>query len=200
MNGEFASKGNPSVMTCLKRCWENLAFVSQYPGGKDYTVDALFSPSLSNLNLHFFDFILSPNHRLLPEQRKQIQDWLRLYHRSPIAGEIGKDRYKHFYSWMVLLNDKVKTHSHLSISSAQKLMKKKYKVIRGIISMRFGFLSGYNGDYKSLKDVVEFSKTKSPEYAGTCCMIIPETKRGSNLYVELFQVERIPLKIIHSMN
>lgn len=188
--GEFASKGQPNVMTCLKRCWENIAFICQYPGGKDYTVDALFSPSLSNLNFHFFDFIFSPNHRLLPEQRKQIQDWLTLYHNSPKAGKIGKDRYKHFYSWMVLLNDKVKTHSTLSLSSAQKLMKEKYKVIRGIISMRFGFLSGYNGDYKSLTDVVESFKNKYPEYAGTCCMIIPKAKRNSYHYLELFQVAK----------
>lgn len=124
-----ATKGKPTVITCLRRCWENLASIASFPGGKDYAVDALFSPSLSNINFKFFDFICSPSHRLMTGQRKMIQEWIREYHNSPIAGKPGKDRYKYFYSWMVLLNDKVRLSNTLTISEAHKLMRAKYKII-----------------------------------------------------------------------
>lgn len=45
-------------------------------------------------------------------------------------------------------------------------MKNKRKVIRAIISVGFGFLSGYNNDYHSRSDVVEAFKNDFPEYAG----------------------------------
>ncbi|WP_286437656.1 DUF6035 family protein [Bacteroides acidifaciens] len=163
---DYASNGKPNVITCLKRCWENLSEIAKFQGGRDYTIDALYSPSLSNINYKFFDFIFSPNHILLQSQRKDIQEWLFEYHHSSYAGKPGKDRYKHFYAWMVLLNDKVKKTNTLDLSLAQKLMKNKRKVIRAIISVGFGFLSGYNNDYHSLFDVVEAFKNDFPEYAG----------------------------------
>lgn len=187
---EFSSRGKPNVMTCLKRCWENLAWIAQYPGGKDYTVEALFSPSLSTINYKLFDFIASPNHKLMPDQRIKIQEWIRDYHKSNTVGKPGKDRYRHFYSWMVILNDKVKNAGTIPLETAHNLMKGKYKVIRGIISLRFGFLTGYNDSYKSLTDVVISINNKFPEYAEICCAIIPSNKRMIHPYDLLFQIAR----------
>lgn len=184
---DFASIGKPNVMTCLRRCWENLAQIAGFPGGKDYTVDALFSPSLSNLNFKFLDFISSPNHRLTQEQREKIQNWLRDYHKSPSAGKIGKDRYKHFYAWMVLLNDKVKNSKSLDLSAAHKLMRDKYKVIRAALSIGFGFLSGYNDDYKVLSDAADAFKNDFPEYAGVCSLV-PVIYRNKSIIYEMSNV------------
>lgn len=184
---DFAAIGKPNVMTCLRRCWENLAQIAGFPGGKDYTVDALFSPSLSNLNFKFLDFISSPNHRLTQEQREKIQNWLRDYHKSPSAGKIGKDRYKHFYAWMVLLIDKVKNTKSLDLSMAHKLIRDKYKVIRATLSIGFGFLSGYNDDYKVLSDVANAFKNDFPEYAGVCSLV-PVTNRNQRIISELSNV------------
>lgn len=176
-----------NVMTCLRRCWENLASLARFPGVEDYSLEALFSPALSSINHIFFNFIFSPNHKLTPEQRQFIQDWIKLYHRSPAAGKPGKDRYTHFYAWMILLHEKVRKSNTLALPHAQRLMRDKYKVIRAMISLRFGFLSGYNDDYKSLRDVGEVIIKEFPEYAALCCTYIPESRHATEPYFELFQ-------------
>ena len=173
-------------MTCLKRCWENLSDTAKYSAGKDYTVDVLFSPSLSNINFKFFEFLFSPNHNLTSDQRNRIQKWLTDYHNSRNAGKYGKDRYQHFYSWMVLLNDKVRKGGTLSITEAHTLMRNKYKIIRGLISLKFGFLSGYNNNYRSLYDVCNAFTNDFPEYAGLACSFMK--KDFGNIYVKLNQV------------
>lgn len=183
---DFASKGKPNVMTCLKRCWENLSDSAKYPGGKDYTVDVLFSPSLSNINFKFFEFLFSPNHNLTSDQKNRIQKWLTDYHNSSNAGKYGKDRYRHFYSWMVILNDKVRKVGTLPITEAHALMRNKYKIIRGLISLRFGFLSGYNNDYRSLYDVCNAFENDFPEYAGLACYVME--KHVGSIYIKLSQV------------
>ena len=185
---EFASNGKPSVMTCLKRCWENLALIAKFPGGRDYAVEALFSPSLSNLNFKYFDFIFSPNHKLSSDQREKIQNWIREYHESPAKGKVGKDRYKHFYAWMTILNDKVKGSQTLNIDIAHRLMRDKYKIIRGVISLRFGFLSGYNDQYRTLSDVADSFKKSFPEYAGLCQSFVKPNRQNSYAYMELSNV------------
>lgn len=161
--GDYASVDKPSVMTCLKRCWENISELTTQKNMPDLAVDLLFSPALSHLNFKYFGFISNPNHRLNEDQKNRIQEWIKNYHNRPKS---GKERYTHFFAWMVLLNNKVRTTKRMSLDEAHKLMRSKYKVIRAALSLAFGFLSGYNSkNYRDMSDVIENIKEHYGEYA-----------------------------------
>lgn len=150
--GDYASVDKPSVMTCLKRCWENISELTTQKNMPDLAVDLLFSPALSHLNFKYFGFISNPNHRLNEDQKNRIQEWIKNYHNRPKS---GKERYTHFFAWMVLLSNKVRTTKRMSLDEAHKLMRSKYKVIRAALSLAFGFLSGYNSkNYRDISDVL----------------------------------------------
>lgn len=161
--GDYASVDKPSVMTCLKRCWENISELTTQKNMPDLAVDLLFSPALSHLNFKYFGFISNPNHRLNEDQKNRIQEWIKNYHNRPKS---GKERYTHFFAWMVLLSNKVRTTKRMSLDEAHKLMRSKYKVIRAALSLAFGFLSGYNSkNYHDMSDVIENIKEHYGEYA-----------------------------------
>lgn len=161
--GDYASVDKPSVMTCLKRCWENISELTTQKNMPDLAVDLLFSPALSHLNFKYFGFISNPNHRLNEDQKNRIQEWIKNYHNRPKS---GKERYTHFFAWMVLLSNKVRTTKRMSLDEAHKLMRSKYKVIRAALSLAFGFLSGYNSkNYRDISDVIENIKEHYGEYA-----------------------------------
>lgn len=161
--GDYASVDKPSVMTCLKRCWENISELTTQKNMPDLAVDLLFSPALSHLNFKYFGFISNPNHRLNEDQKNRIQEWIKNYHNRPKS---GKERYTHFFAWMVLLSNKVRTTKRMSLDEAHKLMRSKYKVIRAALSLAFGFLSGYNSkNYRDMSDVIENIKEHYGEYA-----------------------------------
>lgn len=161
--GDYASVDKPSVMTCLKRCWENISELTTQKNMPDLAVDLLFSPALSHLNFKYFGFISNPNHRLSEDQKNRIQEWIKNYHNRPKS---GKERYTHFFAWMVLLSNKVRTTKRMSLDEAHKLMRSKYKVIRAALSLAFGFLSGYNSkNYRDMSDVIENIKEHYGEYA-----------------------------------
>ena len=136
---KFAATDNPSVMTCLRRCWENLGELTTLPNMPDLAVDLLFSPALSHLNYKYFGFIFNRNHLLKDDEKNKIQDWIRAYHKGR---KTSKERYTHFFAWMVLLNNKVRVSQRMQLGDAHKLMRDKYQVIRAVISVHFGFLSG----------------------------------------------------------
>ena len=159
---KFAASDSPSVMTCLRRCWENLGELTSQPNMPDLAVDLLFSPALSHLNYKYFGFIFNRNHLLKDDEKNKIQDWIRAYHNRR---KTSKERYTHFFAWMVLLNNKVRISQRMPLGVAQKLMRDKYKVIRAVISLHFGFLSGYNSkSYRDIPDVVENIKNHHGEY------------------------------------
>lgn len=161
--GDYASVDKPSVMTCLKRCWENISELTTQKNMPDLAVDLLFSPALSHLNFKYFGFISNPNHRLNEDQKNRIQEWIKNYHNRPKS---GKERYTHYFAWMVLLSNKVRTTKRMSLDEAHKLMRSKYKVIRAALSLAFGFLSGYNSkNYRDMYDVIENIKEHYGEYA-----------------------------------
>lgn len=160
---DYASTDKPSVMTCLKRCWENISELTTQKNMPDLAVDLLFSPTLSHLNYKYFGFISNPNHRLNEDQKNRIQEWIKDYHKRRKS---GKERYTHFFAWMVLLNNKVKTSKRMSLDEAHELMRSKYKVIRAVLSLAFGYLSGYNSkNYHDISDVIENIKEHYGEYA-----------------------------------
>lgn len=129
----------------------------------DVAVDLLFSPALSHLNYKYFGFISNPNHRLNDDQKNRIQEWIRASHNNPKS---VKDRYIHFFAWMVLLNNKVRQSKCMPLNEAHKLMRNNYKVIRAVISLAFGFLSGYNSkNYRHMDDVIENIKEYHAKYA-----------------------------------
>lgn len=181
---DYAAADKPySVMTCLRRCWENIGELTSQPNMPDCAVDLLFSPALSHLNYKFFDFIANPHHILKDEQKNRIQEWIVNYHngrKSP------KERYTHFFAWMILLNNKVRNTHGMALSEAQKLMRNKYKVIRAVISLAFGFLSGYSyKNYRDIPDVIEAVKEHFGSYAQLMLRYTNETKISSYSIVTL---------------
>ena len=159
----YTTTDSPSVMTCLKRCWENIGMLTEIGSIPDMTVELLFSPILPVINFHFFDFISSQNHVLSIEQRTRIEDWLSKYHKNPTG---GKSRYLHFYAWMILLNNKVRVSGKMPLKNAQSLMREKYKVIRAVISLAFNIMSGCNKkEYRKIDDIIKSIENKYSEYA-----------------------------------
>lgn len=180
---EYSAYGKPSVMLCLKRCWENLAALADRPGMPDLAVDLLFSPALSHINALFLSFIANPGHRLTDEQRTRIQTWLIDYHTRPSD---GKNRYTNFYAWMMLLDNKVRTIGSIPLSEAHTLMRGRYKVIRTVMSFAFGFLSGFNTkDYRNLGDVMNEVENHHSDYAALILRHANPQKAGPYLMAKL---------------
>lgn len=171
---DYASTDNPSVMTCLRRCWENISELTTQKNMPDLAIDLLFSPALSHLNYKYFGFISNPNHRLNEDQKNRIQEWIKAYH---LNHKSAKDRYTHFFAWMVLLNNKVRQSNYMPLSEAHKLMRNNYKVIRAVISLAFGFLSGYNSkNYRCIDDVIENIEEHHAKYADLFLRYANKTK------------------------
>ncbi len=173
----YAAADKPySVMTCLRRCWENIGELTSQPNMPDLAVDLLFSPALSHLNYKFFNFISNPNHVLKDNQKRRIEEWIRAYH---TGCKSAKESYTHFFAWMLLLNNKLRNTSGVSLSEAQKLMRDKYKIIRATISLSFGFLSGHSSkNYRGMTDVINSITEHFGEYAQLFLRHTNETKIG----------------------
>lgn len=174
---DYATADNPSVMTCLKRCWENISELTTQKNMPDLAIDLLFSPALSHLNYKYFGFIFNPNHRLKDEQKYKIQEWIKSYHKRPKS---GKERYVHFFAWMVLLNNKVRTTKGMSLDEAHHLMRNRYKIIKAVLSLSFGFLTGYNSrNYRNISEIIEDIKDHHGEYAELLLRHANPTKVGA---------------------